>query len=73
MTIENGIKVLAGTMVLLSVLLTQFVHPNFLWLTVFVGANLLQSAFTGICPAVFFLKKIGCKVESCCSEQNPQK
>ncbi|PKF61160.1 DUF2892 domain-containing protein [Psychromonas sp. psych-6C06] len=64
MTIENGIRVLAGTMVLLSVLLTQFVHPNFFWLTVFAGANLLQSAFTGICPAVFFLKKLGCKPEA---------
>jgi len=61
MTIENGVRALAGTMVLLSVLLTQFVHPAFIWLTLFVGANLLQSAFTGICPAVFFLKKCGCK------------
>ena len=63
MTIENGIKVLAGSMVLLSVVLTYFVHPGFVWLTVFVGANLLQSAFTGFCPAVFFLKKCGCKSE----------
>ncbi|WP_022943061.1 YgaP family membrane protein [Psychromonas hadalis] len=65
MIIENGIKVLAGSMILLSVLLTQFVHPNFMWLTVFVGANLLQSAFTGICPAVFFMKMFGCKSGSC--------
>ncbi|EMC4027037.1 DUF2892 domain-containing protein [Vibrio cholerae] len=59
MTIENGIRVLAGSMVLLSVILTWFVHPNFLWLTVFVGVNLIQSAFTGFCPAAFFLKKLG--------------
>jgi hypothetical protein len=64
MTIENGIKVLAGSMVLLSVLLTQFVHPGFVWLTVFVGVNLFQSAFTGICPAVFFLKMLGCKANT---------
>ena len=69
MTIENGIKVLAGSMVLLSVVLTHFVHPAFVWLTVFVGANLLQSAFTGICPAVFLLKKCGCKSESCNAEK----
>ena len=61
MKIENGIKVFAGVMVLVSVLLTQFVHPSFLWLTVFIGFNLIQSAFTGVCPAVFMLKKCGCK------------
>ncbi|QJY41384.1 DUF2892 domain-containing protein [Vibrio cholerae] len=59
MTIENGVRVLAGSMVLLSVILTWFVHPNLLWLTVFVGVNLIQSAFTGFCPAAFFLKKLG--------------
>ncbi len=59
MTIENGVRVFAGSMVLLSVILTWFVHPNFLWLTVFVGVNLIQSAFTGFCPAAFFLKKLG--------------
>ncbi|WP_375749845.1 DUF2892 domain-containing protein [Vibrio sp. HN007] len=59
MTLENGIRVLAGSMILLSVILTVTVHPNFVWLTVFVGFNLIQSAFTGICPAVFFLKKLG--------------
>lgn len=61
MTIENGVRVLAGSMILLSVILTATVHANFVWLTVFVGLNLIQSAFTGICPAVFFLKKLGLK------------
>lgn len=61
MTVENGVRVIAGSVILLSVLLTQFVHPGFIWLTVFVGLNLLQSAFTGICPAAFILKKCGCK------------
>ncbi|MDG3085435.1 DUF2892 domain-containing protein [Vibrio hannami] len=59
MTLENGVRVLAGSMILLSVILTVTVHPNFVWLTVFVGLNLIQSAFTGICPANFFLKKLG--------------
>jgi len=61
MTIENGVRIVAGSMILLSVVLTQFFHPAFIWLTVFVGLNLLQSAFTGICPATFLLKKSGCK------------
>ncbi|HAS6054367.1 TPA: DUF2892 domain-containing protein [Vibrio vulnificus] len=61
MTIENGVRILAGSMVLLSLVLTQYVHENFVWLTVFVGLNLIQSAFTGVCPAVFFLKKLGLK------------
>ncbi|NNN47521.1 rhodanese [Vibrio sp. V09_P4A23P171] len=59
MTIENGVRILAGSMVLLSIVLTVFVHSNFIWLTAFVGVNLIQSAFTGICPAAFFLKKLG--------------
>lgn len=69
MTIENGIKVFAGIMVLVSVLLTHFVHPGFVWFTVFIGVNLIQSAFTGICPAVFLLKKCGCKSGTCTTEK----
>lgn len=61
MTIDKGIQVFAGTMILLSLVLTYFVHPNFVWFTVFIGFNLIQSAFTGICPAAFFLKKLGLK------------
>ncbi|MFC1235497.1 DUF2892 domain-containing protein [Vibrio sp. F74] len=61
MTVDSGIRVLAGSMVLLSVILTYFVHPAFVWLTVFAGLNLLQSAFTGFCPAASILKKLGCK------------
>ncbi|MCB1226978.1 MAG: DUF2892 domain-containing protein [Verrucomicrobiales bacterium] len=67
MTLENSIRALAGTMVLLSVVLTHYVHPNWMWLTVFVGANLLQSAFTGFCPAETILRKLGVgKGKSCC-------
>jgi hypothetical protein len=50
-------------MVLLSVALTWWVHPYWLWLTVFVGANLFQSAFTGFCPAAIAMKKLGLKTE----------
>jgi hypothetical protein len=50
-------------MVLLSVALTYTVHPYFVWLTVFVGANLLQQAFTGFCPAAIVMRKLGLKRE----------
>lgn len=64
MTVERALVAFAGVMVLLSVGLTYFVHPGFVWLTVFVGANLLQSAFTGFCPAVMVMKKFGLKTEA---------
>ncbi|MGR5231580.1 YgaP family membrane protein [Vibrio rotiferianus] len=59
MTLENAVRVFAGTMVLISVILTVFVHSNFIWFTVFIGVNLIQSAYTGICPAAYFFKKFG--------------
>ncbi|EMK3411189.1 YgaP family membrane protein [Vibrio parahaemolyticus] len=59
MALENAVRVFAGTMVLISVILTVFVHSNFIWFTVFIGVNLIQSAYTGICPAAYFLKKFG--------------
>ncbi|EHJ9977053.1 YgaP family membrane protein [Vibrio parahaemolyticus] len=59
MTLENAVRVFAGTMVLVSVILTVLVHSNFIWFTVFIGVNLIQSAYTGICPAAYFLKKFG--------------
>ncbi len=58
MTVERAIMAFAGLMVLLSVALTRWLDPNFVWLTLFVGANLLQSAFTGFCPAAIVLKKV---------------
>lgn len=65
MTVERAIMAFAGFMVLLSLVLTYTVHANFVWLTVFVGANLLQSAFTGFCPAAMVMKKVmGLKTEA---------
>jgi len=66
MTVENAVFRFAGFMVLLSMALTQWVHPNFIWLTVFVGANLFQFSFTGFCPAAMFFKKLGLKTEAQC-------
>lgn len=57
MSLEHAVDAFAAFMVLLSVLLTYFVHPGFVWLTVFVGANLFQQAFTGFCPAAIVLRK----------------
>jgi len=67
MKLENAIRALAGTMILASLALSQYVHPNWIWLTAFVGANLLQSAFTGFCPAETILKKLGVGA-SCCGK-----
>lgn len=57
MSVERALTAFAGTMVLISVALTQWVHPNFVWLTVFIGANLFQQSFTGFCPAAFVMRK----------------
>lgn len=59
MSLDRMVLAFAGTMVLLSVVLTLFVHPLFVWFTVFIGANVLQSAFTGFCPAAMLFKKLG--------------
>ncbi len=69
MKLENAIRVLAGSMVLLSLALHHWVDPRWLWLAVFVGANLIQSAFTGFCPAANILRKLGVGKEdkTCCS------
>jgi hypothetical protein len=58
---------MGGAMVLISLLLAHFVSLNWLWLTVFVGLNLLQSAFTNWCPAMSMLRAIGLKDASCSS------
>ena len=57
MSLEHAVEAFAGFMVLLSVVLTYFVHPNWVWLTVFVGVNLFQQSFTGFCPAAIVMKK----------------
>jgi hypothetical protein len=67
MTIGNAVHVLAGSMILLSVALTKWVNPQWFWFTVFIGANLLQSAFTGFCPAEIILRKLGVGRDKCCA------
>ncbi len=61
MKLDKAILAFAGFMVLLSVALTWLVSPWWMLLTAFVGLNLLQSAFTGFCPAAMVLKALGVK------------
>lgn len=59
MTIDRIVHAAAGTFILASLLLAHFVHPAFLWFTAFVGANLLQSAFTDWCLMSRILRRLG--------------
>ena len=61
MSLDKMVLAFAGAMTLLSVLLTWFVSPYFLWFTVFIGVNQIQSAFTGFCPAALIFRKLGVK------------
>ena len=58
MTLENSIRLLAGSLVLLSLILYYLVSPYWLFLTAFVGLNLTQSSITGFCPAEKVLKRL---------------
>jgi hypothetical protein len=59
MSIDRIVMAFAGTVILVSVLLSIYHNVNWLWLTGFVGFNLLQSSFTGFCPLAMILKKMG--------------
>jgi hypothetical protein len=59
MTLEHLIRAIAGTLILLSLILANTVNPNWLWFTAFVGANLLQASFTKWCLMEELLKKAG--------------
>jgi hypothetical protein len=59
MTTERAVRLLAGTLVGISLVLGYFVHPAWFLLAAFVSLNLIQSAFTGFCPAEKVLRKLG--------------
>ena len=65
MTVERGLRLMAGVMVLLSIALAHYFSHYWLWLTVFVGLNLLQSAFTNWCPGMMILRALGLKDAGC--------
>lgn len=54
-------RVIVGTFIILSVVLTFYVNQNWMWFTVFIGANMLQSAFTKWCLLEIILQKLGVK------------
>ncbi|MBG7612487.1 DUF2892 domain-containing protein [Polaribacter sp. BAL334] len=54
-------RAIVGTFIILSVILTVYVHQNWMWFTVFIGANMLQSAFTKWCLLEIILQKLGVK------------
>ncbi len=56
---ERTLRGIAGTFLLISLLLAHYVSPNWLWFTAFIGLNLLQSAFTNWCPMMWILNKLG--------------
>ena len=58
MTIEQKLRLIAGVFVAASVLLGMYVHPYFLWFTLFVGLNLAQSGLTNWCPMMTILRKL---------------
>jgi len=61
MSIDRVVFAVAGSFILVSLLLARYHSELWLWFTAFVGANLLQSAFTGFCPMAIILKKLGFK------------
>ncbi|MEI6458318.1 MAG: DUF2892 domain-containing protein [Pseudomonadota bacterium] len=59
MNIDRAVFAFAGSLILVSLGLSHYVDGRWLWLTAFVGANLLQSAWTGFCPLAIVLKRLG--------------
>lgn len=61
MSIDKIVFAFAGIVILASLGLSQMYSVEWLWLAAFVGANMLQAAFTGFCPLASILKKVGAK------------
>jgi len=59
--IDRYLRAIAGTFILISLLLAHFVDIRWLWFTAFIGLNLVQSAFTNWCPMMTALRKMGIK------------
>jgi len=59
MNINQGLRLVAGIMILVSLALTYFVHANWVYFTMFIAANLIQSAFTNWCPMMTIMRKMG--------------
>lgn len=66
MTVERALRLMAGIVILISLGLAHYHSQNWLWLTAFVGLNLLQSAFTNWCPAMTVFRALGLKDSGSC-------
>lgn len=64
MTVNEGLRLVAGIFIVASVALGYFVHPGWFLFTVFVGLNLFQSAFSRWCPMMPILAKLGLRKET---------
>lgn len=61
MSVDRLVVAFAGTLILVSLVLSQVHSPLWLWFTAFIGANMLQASFTGFCPAAWIFRKLGAK------------
>ena len=61
MTIDRAVLAFAGLVVLIGVALAHYVHPWWIGLSIFAGLNMIQAAFTGVCPAAMVFKALGFK------------
>jgi hypothetical protein len=61
MNLDRAVMAFAGAMVLASLALAHYFSVNWLWLTAFVGLNLIQASFTGFCPAAMVFRSMGMK------------
>ena len=59
MNVDRGVFLFAGCVVLLGIALSLSVHPWWILLSAFAGLNMIQSAFTGFCPAAIVMKRLG--------------
>jgi hypothetical protein len=59
MNINQGLRLVAGIMILVSLALTYFVHANWVYFTIFIAVNLIQSAFMNWYPMMIIMRKIG--------------
>ena len=69
MSIDRIVMAFAGSVVLVSLVLATRVDLHWLWLTAFVGLNLLQSAFTNWCPAMSIFRAMGLKDAGSCADK----
>ena len=73
MSLDRAVMLFAGFMVLVSVALTHWVHPAWIWLTVFVGLNLVQASITRFCPAAMLFRRLGGATRGDCGGQGQRR